>query len=389
MPFLAPHIAHVPPSGIRRIFELALGLDDVIFLAVGEPDVAVAAPILAAGSAAWLGDETNYGPNGGLSPLREAIVAKLARENDIHVDIDRVWVTVGGMHALYLSMSLTLAPGDEVLIPDPGYSTFAMNAAMISAVSVPYPLLAEAGFLPDVEGLAALVTPRTRAIIINSPSNPLGSVFPRETLAELLAFARAHDLWIISDEVYEAFNYEHPHTSIASLDTEDRVFSVFSLSKTYALTGARVGYLVTPPGLGKVMRTAQEAMISCVSTPAQLAALAAITGSQEHVAASALHYRANLAAATALLGERGIRYLDPTGAFYIWVDMSHDTSGDVSAWAERFLMEQRVAVAPGSAFGAQGEGWIRLCVAADRDQLLEGIRRLPPPPATDAGSYLR
>jgi aspartate/methionine/tyrosine aminotransferase len=240
MPFLAPHIDNVPPSGIRRIFELALGMDDVIFLAVGEPDVAVDSAILAAGSAAWLGDETNYGPNGGLAPLREAIVAKLARENDIHIDTDRVWVTVGGMHALYLSMSLTLAPGDEVLIPDPGYSTFAMNAAMISAVSVPYPLLAEADFLPDLVGLAGLVTPRTRAIIINSPSNPLGSVFPRETLAELLAFAKKHDLWIISDEVYEAFNYEHPHTSIASLDTEDRVFSVFSLSKTYALTGARV-----------------------------------------------------------------------------------------------------------------------------------------------------
>ncbi|SMG46743.1 aminotransferase class I/II-fold pyridoxal phosphate-dependent enzyme [Agreia pratensis] len=379
MPQLASHIDSVPPSGIRRIFEMALALDDVVMLAVGEPDVDVAPEILRAGSDAWLADETDYGPNGGLPALREALVRKLARDNGVVVDTEQVWVTCGGMQALYLAMSLTLGPGDEVLIPDPGYSTFAMNAAMISAVSVPYPLRRDNAFLPDFDELTRLITPRTRMIIINSPSNPLGSVFPEETLRALVEFARQHDLWIVSDEVYEAFSYDSPHVSVASLDADDRVFSVFSLSKTYALTGARVGYLVTPPGLSTIMRTAQEAMISCVNTPAQLAALVAVGGDQQHVRTAGLHYRQNLDAATALLRERGIEYLQPSGAFYLWVDVGYATGGDVAGWAERFLLEKRVAVAPGSAFGRGGEGWIRICVAAGLDDLLEGIRRLPEP----------
>ena len=231
----------VPPSGIRRIFELALSLDDVVFLAVGEPDVAVAPHILEAGAAGWNADETNYTPNGGIPALRAAIVQKLASQNAITVDVEQVWVTNGGMHALYLAMTLALGPGDEVLLPDPGYSTFAMNARMISAVPVPYTLRSSGAFLPDLDELEQLVTGRTRMIIINSPSNPLGAIFPKSVIEELLAFAKKHDLWILSDEVYECFTYGAPHTSVASLDTDDRVFSVFSLSKTYALTGARVG----------------------------------------------------------------------------------------------------------------------------------------------------
>jgi aspartate aminotransferase len=165
--------------------------------------------------------------------------------------------------------------------------------------------------------------------------------------------------------------------SIASLDTDDRVFSVFSLSKTYAMTGARIGYLVTPPGLAPIMRTVQEASISCVGMPDQYAAVAAITGDHQHVADSREHYRANLVAACALLDSRGIRYQRPGGAFYLWVDVSHASGGDVAAWAEHFLLHDRVAVAPGSAFGRSGEGWIRVSLAAARSALLEGLGRLP------------
>ncbi|MEA9985339.1 pyridoxal phosphate-dependent aminotransferase [Subtercola sp. RTI3] len=381
MPSLAAHMDSVPPSGIRRIFELAQSLDDVVFLAVGEPDVPVASHILEAAERAWHADETNYTPNGGIPELRAAIVAKLATQNGIAVDTEQVWVTNGGMHALFLAMTLTLSPGDEVLLPDPGYSTFAMNARMISAVPVPYTLRLAHDFLPDLDELERLVTSRTRMIIINSPSNPLGAIFPKPVIETLLAFAQRHDLWILSDEVYERFTYGALHTSVASLDTDNRVFSVFSLSKTYALTGARVGYLVTPPGMAALLRTAQEAIVSCINTPAQLAAVAAITGPQDHVAAAATHYRENLEVATKLLTELGIAFLEPSGAFYLWVDVSYATDGDVAEWAERFLLEQRVAVAPGSAFGRQGEGWIRLCVAADPADIETGIRRLPRPPA--------
>lgn len=393
MPRLASHTDSVPPSGIRRIFELTHALDDVIMLSVGEPDVAVDPAVLEAAAEAWRADDTGYTPNGGLLALRESIVRSVAERNGIRTDVERVWVTNGGAQALYLAMSLLLDPGDEVLVPDPGYTTFTMNAHLVSARPVPYPLRPSTGFAPDLAELARLVTERTRAIIVNSPSNPLGSVFDRDTLEGLLAFAREHDLWVISDEVYERFSYDRPHVSLASLgdpdDTRDRVLTVFSASKTYALTGARVGWLLTPPGFAPLLRSAQEGMVSCINTPAQRAVIAALDGPQDGVERAAAHYRANLAAATALLRERGIRYLEPSGAFYLWIDVAYASGGDVAAWAERFLLEQRVAVAPGSAFGRMGEGWIRLCVAATRADLLEGIRRLPAPdpgPSPDGAS---
>jgi aspartate aminotransferase len=379
MPHLAPHIDTVPGSGIRHIFEMSTKLDGIISLVIGEPDVAVAPHIAAAAKHAWDTDATNYTPNGGIAPLRAAIVDKLQRENNMHVDVERVWVTVGATQALYQAMTLTLAAGDEVLIPDPGYTTFTMGVRMLDAHPIPYPLAPERGFLPDMEELERLVTDRTRVLIINSPSNPLGSIFPEHVLQELLDFARRHDLWIISDEVYEYFTYGEKHVSIASLDPDNRVFTAFSLSKTYAMTGIRVGYLVTPPGLAATMRSVQEATISCVSTPAQFAAVAAMTGDHSPVAAAKAHYRANLVAATAQLDRRGIRYLPPTGAFYLWIDVGHASAGDVATWAETFLLEQRVAVAPGSAFGRSGEGWIRVCLALDEAELLEGLSRIPAP----------
>jgi aspartate aminotransferase len=394
MPRLAAHTDTVPPSGIRRLFELAHSLDDVIYLVVGEPDVPVDPVVLESGAAAWQADDTDYTPNGGITELRQAIVDTVAARNGIATDLERVWVTAGATQGLYLAMSLLLDPGDEVLVPDPGYTTFTMNAHLVSAVPVPYPLRPAAGFAPDLDELDRLVTPRTRVLIVNSPSNPLGAVFDRPTLEALLDFAERHDLWVISDEVYERFTYGVEHISLAALAGErdsrgdstsaaDRVLTVFSASKTFALTGARVGWLLTPAGFAPLLRAAQEAMISCVNTPAQRAVVTALTGSQEHVAEAAAHYRANLDAATALLRERGIRHLEPTGAFYLWVDMSHATDGDVATWAERFLVEQRVAVAPGSAFGRTGEGWIRLCAAASTADLLEGIRRLPAPAAAE------
>ncbi|WP_108251711.1 pyridoxal phosphate-dependent aminotransferase [Planctomonas deserti] len=385
MPELASHIASVPPSGIRRILELSFELDDVIALSVGEPDVPVAPHITRAAIDAWAADETNYGPNGGIAPLRAAIVKKLARVNGLVVDREQVWVTIGASQALYQAMSLTLGAGDEILLPDPGFPTFTMNARMLQAEPVYYPLRPEGGFLPDLDELERLITPRTRVLLINSPSNPLGTVFPREVLQSLVNLARRHDLWIISDEVYEYFTYgSAEHVSVGTLDADDRVFSVFSLSKTYALTGARVGYLVTPPGLAPIMRSAQEAAISCVNTPAQYAGVAAIEGDQTHVAEARGHYEENLRLATRMLDDRGIRYLEPLGAFYLWIDMSHATNGDVSAWAERLLLTERVAVAPGRAFGRSGEGWIRICLAADVETLRAGLSRLPVPAAVDA-----
>ena len=377
MPQLAPHIGAVPSSGIRAIHEIALVLDDVIMLAVGEPDRDAAPHIVAAAKQAWDDGETHYTANAGIQPLRDAIVTKLARDNDVHVQPEQVWVTVGATQALHQAMVLTLAAGDEVLVPDPGYTTFTMNARMIGAGPVSYELLPEHGFLPDLAQLETLVSDRTRVLMVNSPSNPLGVVFPRETLMKLLDFAERHDLWIISDEVYEAFHYGADHVSVASLDHGDRVFSVFSLSKTYAMTGVRVGYLVTPHGLTETMRAVQEAAISCVATADQFAGIAAIEGPQDDVHEASRHYRVNYEAAVAVLDDLGIQHHVPHGAFYLWIDVSHAAGGDVAGWAQRFLLEQRVAVAPGTAFGRSGEGWIRVCLAASKGDIVTGLGRLP------------
>jgi len=377
MPQISSTARSVPGSGIRRIFELAADLPDVIQLSVGEPEERVAPHILDAGARAWQNDATNYTPNSGLLLLRSALVGKLGEFNGYAVDEDQVHITAGGSQALHMAMLLTLDAGDEVLIPDPGYATFAMASRLVGAVPVPYRLTAEHGFRPRIDDLEQLVGPRTRVLLINSPSNPLGVVFEPEVLRELLDFAARHDLWVISDEVYEYFTFHGGYTSVASLDPNDRVFSVYSLSKTYGLTGGRIGYLVTPPGVAGAFRAAQEAIVSCVNTPAQFAALAAVEGDQSAIADAREHYRSNLAAAGAALDARGIEYYRPDGAFYLWVNVSYCSNGNVAQWAEEFLLSQRVAVAPGSAFGAGGEGWIRICAAGQRKPLLTALSRLP------------
>lgn len=382
MPRISATAQAVPASGIRRIFELAADLEDVIQLSVGEPELPVAPHILEAGARAWQQDLTNYTPNSGILALRSALVDKLVRRNHWNVDTDQVHVTAGGAQALHMAMSLTLGAGDEILIPDPGYTTFAMTSRMIGAVPVPYPLTAPDGFVPDPRVLESLITERTRVLLVNSPSNPLGVVYDRATAEALVDLAARHDLWVISDEVYEYLTFGADFTSLATVDQQDRVLGIYSLSKTYGLTGARIGYLVTPPGLTERFRALQEGVVSCVNAPAQYAALAAVTGDQSGVTEAREHYRANLQAACAVLDARGIRYLHPGGAFYLWIDVSHATGGDVAAWAEKFLLSERVAVAPGNAFGARGEGWVRVCFAGRTDRLTEALSRFPEGPGS-------
>nr|WP_276610736.1 aminotransferase class I/II-fold pyridoxal phosphate-dependent enzyme [Kineococcus siccus] len=344
---------------------------------VGEPGLAVAPHVLAAGARAWEDDVTRYTANGGIPGLRAAIARKLLRDNALEVDPDQVWVTAGGMQALHQALSLTLDAGEEVLVPDPGYTNFSMAARHVGAVPVPYRLDPATGFQPDLADLERAITPRTRVLLVNSPSNPLGVVHPAAVLRDLVTFAARHDLWVVSDEVYERFTYGVPHVSTATLDPDGRVLSVFSFSKTYALTGARVGWLVAPAAWAPMLRSAQEAVVSCVNAPAQLAALAALDGDQGVVDDAREHYRGTLEAACELLRAKGIRFHRPQGAFYLWVDVAHASGGDVEAWCAEFLLTRRVAVAPGTAFGARGEGWVRVCVAGERADVLAGLARFP------------
>lgn len=381
MPELAAHVRDVPVNQIREITEAAWSTPGAIVLSIGEPGFALPRHILDAGIDCLDRDETNYTPNAGIPALREAFAERFREQQSVDIGAERVYVVDGAQQGLHFAMSLLLSPGDEILIPNPGYPTFAMTSRLLHAVPVQYPLYPQNDFQPRIEDIEALITPRTRVIMLNSPSNPLGAVFSEETTRQLVELAIRHDLWIISDECYEAFTFDVPHVSPARFDSDvpggARVFTSLTLSKTYGLTGLRIGALICPPGLEQKMNNVMESIVSCVAAPSQYAALAALTGPQDYVSRARDHYRSNRDAASAVLAEKGIPFLGAQGAFYLWADVSHVSDGDVRSWVKAFLAESGVSFAPGTAFGSIGEGWIRIALCGGQQDLLDGVTRLP------------
>ena len=377
MPPLAPGAERMPRSGIRQVMDLAWSLPDpVIGLHVGEPSFSSPAHVIEAARASYAAGDTHYVPNAGVDELRGAIAQKVTAHNGFATDPRQVVVSAGGAQALHNAFSLTLSAGDEVLIPDPGWPNYAMAVQLLQAVPVRYPLRPEKGFRPDPAELEDLVTERTRVIVVNTPSNPLGTVLPASDVEALVRFAEERDLWLLSDECYDALTFGPEHVSPGRFDRDGRVLSAFSFSKTYAMTGLRVGYLVTTGEVAVQAAKLQEPMIACVNAPAQAAALAALRGPQEAVGRMRDAYRERRDRAVDQLDEQGMGFLRPDGAFYLWVDVRDRCRGDVASWSMELLRQQHVAVAPGTTFGPLGEGWVRLSLATATDDLLEGIRRM-------------
>jgi len=377
MAMLAGSARGMPRSGIREIMDLAWSLPEpVIGLHVGEPSFATPEHVRDGARRALERGDTRYVSNAGIPALREAIAGKVAARNGLRADPGHVVVSAGGMQALYAGLSATVTAGDEVLVPDPGWPNFAMAVQLLQARPVGYPLDAGNAFLPEIADLLPLVTDRTRALIVNFPSNPLGAVLPAALADRLCRFADEHDLWLISDECYDEITFDAEHVSPGRYDQQDRVLSCFSFSKTYAMTGMRVGYLVAPESVALTTAKMQEPLIACVNAPAQYAALAALEGPQDFVETMRRTYRERRDAAAVQLDAAGIGYLLPQGAFYMWVDVRDRCGGDVKSWALQLLREHHVAVAPGTAFGAGGEGWIRISLATDTGDLLEGLERV-------------
>ena len=366
----------MPVSRIREIMDLAWEDPEAIHLEVGEPDFPTPSHIIEAAHEAARAGHTRYAPNAGLPGLREALAGKIAERNGYAASPDQVVVTQGGIQALYLVLRALLESGDEVLLPDPAWPNFRMIAHLLGARVLPYPLVAEGDFLPRIEDLERLVTPRTRAILVNSPSNPLGTVLPRELAQTLLEFARKHGLWFIADEVYDELVYDDTFVSVGAVaDPDDRLVSVYSFSKVYAMTGWRVGYLVAPPDLATILTGMQEPIVSCVNTPTQMAALAALNGPQLVVGEMRDAYKVRRDELLEVLDRGDLPSSRPSGAFYVWTDVS--AAGMPSMDLARSLIEtEHVAVAPGSAFGELGEGYVRLSLASSKEDLLEGASRL-------------
>ena len=340
------------PSAIREIYNAASRVPGSLRLEVGEPDFPTPPWVVDAAHAAARGGETHYTPNTGIHPLREALADKVRRINGWDARPEECIVTAGGVQALNLALTVLLDPGDEVLLPDPLWPNFLMIAHLISARVLPYVLHPERGFLPDLNELEALVSPRTKVLVINFPSNPTGAVASTEDLAALVGFARRHGLWLISDECYDELAFDGVVRSAQAVEPYERTISVYTFSKTYAMTGWRVEYAFAPAATLEMMGRMQEAMVSCVNTPAQFAALAALQGPQDVVATMRDAYRRRAAAAVAVLEAGAIAVNRPDGAFYLWVDTAPDRRDSITL-AHDLLAAARSRGGAGSRFRAQ------------------------------------
>src|SRR5262245_29182209 len=369
----------VPVSPIRRMFDLTPRVPGAVSLAVGEPGFATPPHIVEAACQALHDGFTKYSPNPGYLDLREAIADKLERVNGYRIDPAReVFVTVGAMQALALTFMVGIDPGDEVILTDPSYTNFEATITLAGGGTVFVPTDPERGYLPHVEDVAAAITPRTRAILVNSPANPTGAVYPRDLLHAIAELCVRHDLLLISDETYAALTYGDMRTvSPASFPgLQDRTVSIYSFSKEYAMTGWRIGYLTGPAPMLEVMAPVQEAMASCVNAATQRAALTALRGPQDCVEAMRRAYQARRDLVVERLGRMpGVRCPRPDGAFYAFPDVRAITH-DTASLAERLLFDHRVVVSPGEAFGPRSGGFLRLSYASSDEDLAEGLARL-------------
>ncbi|WP_289137062.1 pyridoxal phosphate-dependent aminotransferase [uncultured Brevibacillus sp.] len=365
----------LPRSGIRQIMDYSATIPDVIHLEVGEPNVNTPLHIREAAFAAMNEGFTHYTANAGLISLRSSIADHLKRQYEIQVNTDQIVVTAGAVNALVATVLSLVESGEEVLIPDPGWPNY--EQIILSQESIPkrYKLLPDSGFVPDIAELEQVVTPKTKAIIINSPGNPTGGVLSEENIKDLLAFASKHDLYIISDEVYDGIVFEDKHISPMSYDTEGRVISIFGFSKNYAMTGWRVGYAVAPQQIAAVIAKVLEPLVSCASSVSQKAAEAAISFTQEFVHEMREIYQARRDSAYRLLEGAGIKAYKPKGAFYMMIDLSGIETEEENL-AIALVKESGVAVAPGTTFGSTTAHMIRISLATEDSKLLEGVKRI-------------
>lgn len=375
---LAPRSASLAPGLRAAMVGASRGMKDVIALARGDPDHDTPPHIVAAAKRALEDGWTHYTPWSGIPELRAEIARKLERENQITADPDgEVAVTSGAQAALFLTMQLVVGPGDEVLIADPHYSAYDNAIELAGGTLVPVPTRGDELFELQVEDLERHLTPRAKALVLVDPGNPSGSVMPSEKIERVAAFVRKHDLVVISDEVYEKLVYDGcMHTSIASLPgMRDRTVSIFSVSKSYAMTGWRLGYMVAPADF--VTRAAELHYVIniCAPAPAQVAAIAAFKGPTDHIAKMTASYVARRDYMIEAFERLGFPCVRPHGGFTVMVDIRDSGMNSVD-FCMHLLHKAKVHVFPGAMYGASGEGYVRVSVLAPPPRLEEAMRRI-------------
>ncbi|MGC1376512.1 MAG: pyridoxal phosphate-dependent aminotransferase [Anaerolineales bacterium] len=366
-----------------RVVNLCTQGRKIIRLEVGDPDFATPPAVIDVALRAMQAGATHYGPSRGTLELRKAVAERMARVNGVDYDPEtEILATHGAIHAYYCAIQSILNPGDEVLIPDPSWATHSNMVTMLRGQATRVPALAEDGFLPTLEAWERALTQQTRAIVVNWPSNPTGVIAPRDYLLELAKFAVRRDLWIISDEVYENLVYDgRQPTCIAALPgMKERALVLNSLSKTYAMTGWRVGYLAAPQRVIESALKASQNSITCVAPFIQKAAAFALSAPSVQQAASDMRdaYARRRELVLRLAREHGpspVKVSPPDGAFYFFVDMRNLGIPSIEL-CERLLDEASVALVPGAAFGEQGEGFVRMTIAASEAEIEAGFKAI-------------
>ncbi len=380
MSLSAPHIQLIPPSGIRRFFDIAASMEDVISLGIGEPDFVSPRPIIDAAVASMAAGKTGYTSNAGLIELREAIAEHLHMLYGYEVAPDQILITVGASEAMQLAMLSILSPGDEVLIPEPCFVSYGPVAQFAHGKVVYVPTSAETNFEVTAEAIASRITPRTRMIFIGYPNNPTGAVLRRETLEQIAAVAEAHDLVLVSDEIYDQLIYgdakQTGHASAWSVDLlRERSIILGGFSKAYAMTGWRLGYAIAPESIYEGLYKVHQYMIMSAPTAAQYGALAAIRNCASEVERMRQAYDGRRRVIVDGLRAAGLPTFEPEGAFYCFPDI-RSTGLSSEEFAEQLIHEESVAVVPGDAFGPSGAGFVRCSYATADDKVKEAVRRI-------------
>jgi aspartate/methionine/tyrosine aminotransferase len=375
---LSARALDLPLSGIRLIYDMARAIPDVIHLEIGEPDLPTPAHIARAAQDAISEGLTHYTPSAGTPGLREAAARKLRRENDLDYDPSEVMVTNGANVALSLALLALVDPGSEVLIPDPGWANYTPMMKLVQASPRYYALREEDDFRPRIPEMASLVTEKTRAILLNSPSNPTGGVLTKDDLEEISSLATKRNLVVIADEVYEKFLYDGAeHHSIARFrGMRNRTVTINAFSKTYRMTGWRLGYAAGPAEVIDAMVRLNSCMNTCSSSVSQAAGEAALNGPQDCVKEMVEEYRSRRDLFIDGLNKvKGFRSAAPKGAFYAFANVRSMTTSSTE-FCIRLLEKARVATVPGISFGSTGEGYLRFSFSAPRHALREALDRI-------------
>jgi aminotransferase len=374
---LSQRVRAVKPSGIRKFFDIAATMSDVISLGVGEPDFVTPDNIRQAGIQSIQQGDTHYTSNYGTLELRQAIANLLDRRYGVAYDPTKeIMVTVGVSEGIDCALRAMLDPGDEVLIPDPGYVAYEADVVFAGGTVVPVPCSVADDFAVRAEAIAAATTPRSKVLLLGNPNNPTGSVIARDELQRIARLAVEHDLIVLTDEVYSRLVYGDRFTSIVEMPgMRERAVLVDGFSKAYAMTGWRVGYLCAPAHILEGIVKVHQYAIMCAPTMSQAAALEALRHGEPEVERMVASYDERRRLTVAGLNAAGLPAYDPKGAFYVFPQITR-TGLSSEAFAEKLLFEEKVAVVPGSAFGTAGEGFVRCTYATAKDKLEEAVQRI-------------